>query len=242
MGDLNAYTYKSILVIANETENLGLSNINVGDLMSGVQDITLETGTDGADAFSSLMTGKLENVELVKGVNNRSITLRRVVAKVTIQLKKQLTEDVDVIIESVSLNKNSLITSLWGSGSPISNQEYLNFTQTFNNLSLTEDYSDLITFFVFENLGNSAGNLANATELIVKGTYGGTPVLYQAYINSGSNEDSYKIERNTHYEIKGNIKAARPYNDPEPDNQTELRQAIKSSSLFWNVEQFRFIK
>ena len=214
---------KSVYVVANEDQTLS----------SGLQAVTTAAGLEqmmANDIAASidptveplLMVGKVNNLNLVTGVNNSIVSLKRAAAKINIQLKKGTS--VPVTISEIKVLNNTGKTSMW-EGGPIldsQSQTWWHHSASYSQ-ALTNTNWSALTLYVYENLGNVApNNLSNATQLEIKGTYNGLPATYKAYVNydvTASNPNPgdpnisdtdpkdhfYNIKRNHVYNVTGTI-------------------------------------
>lgn len=213
---------KTVYVVANEHTSM----------TTGLEGVTSATGLEQmmANEISSqlqlplLMVGKEDNLELVEGVvKTTTVTLTRAAAKINIQLKKGVAED--VTISKISLLSNTGKTPLWEGGVTIaeSDQTWWNHSTTFGDYELNNNFWNAVTVYVYENLGNSSGNKSKATQLEVEALYGSVPTTYRVYINEnvsvttpdpgdptssvvGTPADHlYNIKRNHEYQLTGTI-------------------------------------
>ena len=169
------------------------------------------------------MVGSEDDLDLIAGVNNETIILTRAAAKINIQLKKAVAEDIPVTISRISLLKNTTKTTLWKDAEVTFTQGYWNYNGPVSLTLSKDDWSAAHTVYVYENLGNSSTSKTNATQLEIEGTFNGLPATYRVYVNEDvtSDEDStpgdpdssvttpkdhfYNIKRNHVYNITGTM-------------------------------------
>lgn len=207
---------KTIYVVANETATLATNLANVPS-ESGLQALMADEISTGL-AAPFVMIGK-ETVTLSNpGLSNLIVKVKRVAAKINLQFKKDTSSEVK--ITKVSLLNNTTKSTLW-EGATLTGQTYWDYPH-ISAMTLTASAQDYLTLYVYENLGNSASNKSNATQLEVEATYDGLPTIYRVYINenvsavvnpgdpmsSVTNPDDhlYNIKRNYEYRLTGTIK------------------------------------
>lgn len=210
---------KSLYVVANEADDISDDLEDVGS----AAELTSLMANDISSALTPplLMVGSEDGLDLVAGVNNETITLTRAAAKINIQLKKGVDED--VTISRISLLNNTTKTTLWEDVGVTFTQGYWDYNGGVSlTLSKTE-WSAAHTIYVYENLRDDEDNIDNATQLEIEGTFNGLPATYRVYVNEDvtSDEDStpgdpdssvttpkdhfYNIKRNHVYNITGTI-------------------------------------
>lgn len=213
---------KSVYVVANETGDL-TTTLNGVTTISQLESEIANVITTPLEAPLA-MSGKLENVIVQTGSNGPvEVELKRLAAKVTLQLKKD-TES-PVVINKISLLSNTGKSVLWEGKSLSESQSYWDYTKN-NNYILDDSFQDALEVYLYENIGNSSTNKTNATKLVMEGTYAGMPVNYSVYVNEHFEEadatgntgdpsssivtgdtDYYNIKRNHHYTITATIKS-----------------------------------
>lgn len=212
---------KKVYVIANETSGLTTSLTSGSLTETGLKAIMADDITSGLSS-PLVMTGEIPSVELLTaGLHNATVTLKRVAAKINLSFKKGTATD-DVQITKVSLISNTGKSTLWQGATLSGTQNYWNH-EVNNPMSLTSSLQDYLTVYVYENLGNSAGDKTNATRLEVEALFNSIPTIYRVYVNetieSGSTttpgdpslseldriDSPYNIKRNYSYNITGTI-------------------------------------
>ena len=209
---------KSLYVVANEADALSAALDGVGS----AAELTSLMANEISSALTPplLMVGSEDDLDLVAGVNNETITLTRAAAKINIQLKKGVDEP--VTISRISLLSNTIKTTLWEDVGVTFTQGYWDYNGGVSlTLSKTE-WSSAHTVYVYENLGNSSTSKTNATQLEIEGTFNGLPATYRVYVNENVDDDNptpgnpgssetnpddhfYNIKRNHVYNITGTI-------------------------------------
>ncbi|NLX80683.1 MAG: hypothetical protein GXZ03_03860 [Proteiniphilum sp.] len=212
---------KNIYVIANETTNLKTSLAATGLTETGLKAIMADDISESNLISSPLvMTGETQSILLEPGLQQKPVTLKRVAAKINLQFKKDT--DAEVKITKVSLLKNTTKSTLWEGSSVTYTQGYWSHSQS-TEMTLDESLNDYLTVYVYENLGNSANNKANATQLEVEAIYNGLPSIYRVYVNENvtsvvnagdpsssvtdPSDHLYNIKRNYEYNLNGTISA-----------------------------------
>lgn len=212
---------KNVYVIANETTGLTASLTSGSLTETGLKAIMADDTTSGLSS-PLVMTGEIPSVELLTAsLHNATVTLKRVAAKINLSFKKGTATD-DVQITKVSLLSNTGKSTLWEGSTFTGTQSYWSHVVS-NPMSLTSSLQDYLTVYVYENLGNSANNKANATQLEVEALFNSIPTKYRVYVNetieSGSTitpgdpsssdldkiDSPYNIKRNYSYNITGTI-------------------------------------
>ena len=168
------------------------------------------------------MTGKTEEVivKVAEGTNRNTanVTLTRIAAKISLQLKKQT--DATVSITKVSLIDNTGKTPVWEGGTTVDDPSYWNHVYTPTSpLVLDENFLHIGTVYLYENL---AGNKTNrATKLELEALYNNVPTKYWVYVNENMtaavvpgdpssseinpSDHFYSIKRNHEYQLNGTI-------------------------------------
>ena len=218
---------KDIYVVANETTTLS----------SLLQSITNKTALFSllADEISEspslplVMTGNAMNVSVIEQIeparNETQVTLTRVAAKVSLQLKKGDLVDEDVQITKVSLLSNAGKTTLFPtppSTASVAPQSYWNFTKTLTPWVLNSTLSanaELGNIYLYENI--TGGDKTNATRLEIEALYNNIPTTYRVYLNENvssapnpgdanlsettPSDHLYSLRRGYHYRVNGTI-------------------------------------
>lgn len=212
---------KNVYVIANETTELTTSLTNSSLTETGLKAIMADNITSGLSS-PLVMTGEIPSVELLTaGLHNATVTLKRVAAKINLSFKKGTATD-DVQITKVSLLSNTGKSTLWEGSTFTDTQSYWSHT-VGTSMYLTDNLQKYLTVYVYENLGNSANNKANATQLEVEAIYNGLPSIYRVYVNENvtsvvnagdpsssvtdPSDHLYNIKRNYEYNLNGTISA-----------------------------------
>ena len=210
---------KTIYVVTNESSAAMANALAAVQSEGDIQEIMADEISAGL-AAPFVMIGK-ETVTLSDpGLSNLTVIVKRVAAKINLQFKKDT--DADVKITKVSLLKNTKKSTLWEGSSLTGTQSYWNHVVP-NGMVLTNSLQDYLTVYVYENLGNSAGDKTNATRLEVEALFNSIPTIYRVYVNetieSGSTitpgdpslseldriDSPYNIKRNYSYNITGTI-------------------------------------
>lgn len=219
---------KDIYVVANETTTLTPS----------LQAITNKTALFAllADEISAspvlplVMTGSSLNVQVIEQTdpgsrNEVQVTLTRVAAKVSLQLRKGDLVDKDVEITKVSLLSNTGKTTLFPSPpstASVAPQSYWDFTKTLSPWELTSNLSvnaELGDIYLYENI--TGGDKTNATQLEIEAQYNNIQTTYRVYLNENvtgvvdpgdpnssittPSDHLYSLKRGHHYRVNGTI-------------------------------------
>lgn len=248
---------KDIYVVANESGTLETSLASVSS-KSGLLDLM-------ADEISSplsiplLMTGSIEEIEVVENPtseqNNPEITLTRAAAKISMQFNKAEGLTDNIKITKVSLLSNAYSSTLFPAATEPTDPTFdtdtywdlaMSFSTPIDVTTSTPEVADLKNIYLYENLGNSAGNKAVATQLEIEALYNNIETKYRVYINEdivnptvvtpGNPNSSvvdikdhyYNIKRNYHYELTGTISGLGEY--------TTI--SVKVKILPWTVHEY----
>lgn len=174
------------------------------------------------------MTGSALNVSVTEpdpGHNEAQVTLTRIAAKVSLQLKKGDLVDNDVQITKVSLLNNTGKTTLFPtppSTASVAPQSYWDFTKTVTPWTLTSTPSanaELGEIYLYENI--TGGDKTNATQLEIEALYNNIQTTYLVYLNENvsgmvnqgdpsssvtiPNDHLYSLRRGHHYAVNGTI-------------------------------------
>lgn len=245
---------KMVYAIANETAALGtlLGNVKT----------TSELDTLLADVITGqltpplVMAGKTSNVNVaLNTVNNTTVTLTRVAAKISLSFLKDT--DAEVKITRVSLLKNTGKTSLYEGEATIGDQTYWDYAIDYSlaPFPLTSSATTPLTVYVYENLAGSE-NKTNATQLEVEALFNGVPTKYRVYVNeavsaavnpgdpssstvSGTDGNytahPYQIKRNHHHNLTGTIKSIGEFDGLTLTTEILPWNKLSSSVLFERV-------
>lgn len=218
---------KDIYVVANESATLTplLQTVtNKATLFSLLADEITTSPT-----LPLVMTGSALNVSVIEQIeparNETQVTLTRVAAKVSLNLKKGDLVDNDVQITKVSLLSNAGKTTLFPtppSTASVAPQSYWNFTKTLTPWELTSTLSsnnELDDIYLYENI--TGGDKTNATQLEIEALYNNIPTTYRVYLNENVNsivdpgdpnssvttpsDHLYSLRRGHHYAVNGTI-------------------------------------
>lgn len=211
---------KDIYVVANESAALGgrLAGVSTKAGLTSVMADEINSSLD----LPLVMTGKTEEVivKVAEGTNRNTanVTLTRIAAKISLQLKKQT--DATVSITKVSLIDNTGKTPVWEGGTTVDDPSYWNHVYTpASPLALGEGFLSIGTVYLYENL---AGNKTNrATKLELEALYNNVPTKYWVYVNENvtaavvpgdpssseinPSDHFYSIKRNHAYQLNGTI-------------------------------------
>lgn len=231
---------KDVYVVANESTTLA-TDLEAVTTKEGLMQLLADEIKGPIQLPHLLMTGSMHNVPVVTvqepNRNSITVTLKRVAARIDLNLKKDT--DASVQITKVSLFSNTGFTPLWENQDIITNQTYWDFVSPLSsplNLSLTP--KDMGTLYVYENI--TGGDKEKATQLEVEALYNGVPTKYRVYVNENVNngiepgdpsssvtepgDHLYHIKRNHRYQISGTV-----INIGEFDGLT-----LKTQVLPWN--------
>ena len=217
---------KDIYVVANETATLT-------PLLQAITSKTalfslLADEITGALSLPLVMTGSTLNVSVTEpapGQNEAQVTLTRIAAKVSLNLKKGDAVSEDVQITKVSLLSNASKTTLFPtppSTASFAPQSYWNFTKILTPWVLTSTLSsnnELGDIYIYENI--TGGVKATATQLEIEALYNNIPTTYRVYLNENvtsainledpsssetdPNDHLYSLKRGHHYKVNGTI-------------------------------------
>lgn len=218
---------KDIYVVANETATLtpSLQAITSKATLFAL----LADEITGALSLPLVMTGSTLNVSVTEpnpGHNDAQVTLTRIAAKVSLNLKKGDAVSEDVQITKVSLLSNAGKTTLFPTTlatGTVAPQSYWDFTKTFlTPWTLTSTPSanaELGEIYLYENI--TGGDKTNATQLEIEALYNNIPTTYRVYLNENvtsavnlgdpsssetdPNDHLYSLKRGHHYKVNGTI-------------------------------------
>ncbi|WP_234215029.1 fimbrial protein [Porphyromonas gingivalis] len=156
------------------------------------------------------MTGMATATLNPQGTVQANISLNRIAAKITLDIK-QVTPGSDVIkITKVQILRNAKNSRLLeGTNKPTG---YWNWENAYD-LPLTNDGSTQsiiqasAPLYVYENIGIATDTSNRATQLVVEALYNGIKTRYYAYVNdeTATANHHYSIRRNHHYKLDGTI-------------------------------------
>lgn len=218
---------KDIYVVANESATLTplLQTVtNKATLFSLLADEITTSPT-----LPLVMTGSALNVSVIEQIeparNETQVTLTRVAAKVSLNLKKGDLVDNDVQITKVSLLSNAGKTTLFPtppSTASVAPQSYWDFTKTLTPWVLNSTLSantELGNIYLYENI--TGGDKTNATQLEIEALYNNIPTTYRVYLNENvssapnpgdanlsettPSDHLYSLRRGYHYRVNGTI-------------------------------------
>lgn len=219
---------KDIYVVANETATL--TPLLQAVTSKATLFALLADNISESLSLPLVMTGNALNVSVIEQTdpnirNEVSVTLTRVAAKVSLQLKKGDLVDNDVQITKVSLLSNTGKTTLFPtppSTASVAPQSYWDFTKTLTPWELTSTLSaneELGEIYLYENI--TGGDKTNATELEIEALYNNIQTTYRVYlnenvsgvVNQGDPNSSvttpgdhlYSLKRGHHYAVNGTI-------------------------------------
>ena len=198
---------RQIYVIANEPDALTtkLDKILFKKELEDMQ----APDVNGPIAQPFTMTGMATATLNPQGTVQANISLNRIAAKITLDIK-QVTPGSDVIkITKVQILRNAKNSRLL-EGSTSNPTGYWNWANACD-LPLTNDGSTQsiiqasAPLYVYENIGSDSSG--RATQLVVEALYNGIKTRYYAYVNDKTTTANhhYSIHRNHHYKLDGTI-------------------------------------
>lgn len=162
-----------------------------------------------------VMTGATESpVVLNPDISvTATVSLTRIVAKITLDIKANLEESADLKITGVKILRNTKESTLLPPLSGISKKPFWTWQKDYdvvlnNGTDPIALIADNAPIYVYENLGSVADSADRATQLVVEALYSGIPTRYYAYINdqtSDAADHHYSLHRNHHYKLTGEI-------------------------------------
>lgn len=204
---------KDIYVVANEPSKL-TPELEKVVFVSDLKALTMPNKDDKNMIATPLtMVGDIKNIELkAEGKTEATVTLTRVVAKITLDLKQDTNEEAEVKILSASIDRLPKHSTLFPKdGWALSNswtytqqKEIMNLTNKANFKSYIADD----TLYVYENLGSAQDSTSRAPRLTVTALFNGIETTYHAYVNDDKATGAtkhYCLERNHHYKLQGTI-------------------------------------
>lgn len=206
---------KNVYVIANEPDALK-TQLDLVVFESDLMALTLpEVGATIAAPLT--MVGEVKNITLVANTANQTmVALNRVVAKITLDLKQDTDENVQLKITKATIDRLPKQSTLFPKTPFALGQSWI-YTKS-QELLLTNkaiDFAPYIadnTLYVYENIGSVADTLNRAPRLTVTALFNGIETTYHAYVNDetstigGANADHhFSLRRNHHYKLEGTI-------------------------------------
>ncbi|OWP29661.1 fimbrial assembly protein [Porphyromonas gingivalis] len=201
---------RQIYVIANEPDALTtkLDKILFKKELEDMQ----APDVNGPIAQPFTMTGMATATLNPQGTVQANISLNRIAAKITLDIK-QVTPGSDVIkITKVQILRNAKNSRLLeGTNKPTG---YWNWENAYdlpltNNGSTQSIIPASAPLYVYENIGSGSDSDSSgrATQLVVEALYNGIKTRYYAYVNDKTTtaDHHYSIHRNHHYKLDGTI-------------------------------------
>ncbi|WP_081966643.1 fimbrial protein [Porphyromonas crevioricanis] len=232
---------RTIYVIANEPAAITpqLDDVLFYSDLNAIQPIE----TAQTQEIPLLMTGKQTGVTIAEDNSSSiSVTLQRVVAKISLEIKKETNSNTDeVTITSLAIQRNAKTGTLFAA-SPLGAYDpalgLWNWEKNYNgtHLSLTGEFQSVMDngcIYVYENPGIIVADTTDrASRLEVKALFNGIPTTYRAYINdeTTSADHHYSILRNHHYKVSATISKL---------GETNVL-LLSTKVLPWNVEDVNF--
>lgn len=200
---------RQIYVIANEPDALTtkLDKILFKKELEDMQ----APDVNGPIAQPFTMTGMATATLNPQGTVQANISLNRIAAKITLDIK-QVTPGSDVIkITKVQILRNAKNSRLL-EGSTSNPTGYWNWANAYdlpltNNGSAQSVIPASAPLYVYENIGIATDTSNRATQLVVEALYNGIKTRYYAYVNdeTATANHHYSIRRNHHYKLDGTI-------------------------------------
>ncbi|WP_211835282.1 fimbrial protein [Porphyromonas levii] len=224
---------KDIYVVANEPSEL-TDQLEKVVFVSDLMKIMLPEKEDKLTTPLT-MVGDTKNIELkAEGKTEATVTLTRVVAKITLDLKQATEEEAEVKILSASIDRLPKHSTLFPKDKGFTLEPSWTYKKTQEvELKNKADFKSYIadnTLYVYENLGSAQDSTSRAPRLTVTALYNGIEITYHAYINDDKATGAtkhYCLERNHHYKLQGTI--------------TKLGEfsalLLSTKVLPWNVEE-----
>lgn len=223
---------KDIYVVANEPSEL-TDQLEKVVFVSDLMKIMLPEKEDKLTTPLT-MVGDTKNIELkAEGKTEATVTLTRVVAKITLDLKQATDEKAEVKILNASIDRLPKHSTLFPKDGWALSDSWTYTQQKELQLTNKADFKSYIadnTLYVYENLGSAQDSTSRAPRLTVTALYNGIETTYHAYINDDKATGAtkhYCLERNHHYKLQGTI--------------TKLGEfsalLLSTKVLPWNVEE-----
>lgn len=209
---------KDLYVVANETETLTTKLMSVTTREQLEEILADEINSPLAQPI--VMTGKVSGVEVVKTPNATQnkvdINLSRIAAQIKLKIKKgiNVSEGVDIILQSVHLCRCTSKEKLMNTDAEITGQKYWKYTYTGTGpINVSTEGIDIWTsaepLYLYENIGSKSDTADRAPYLVVDALYNGVQTHYIAYINDesatlangGQLDHCYSLKRNYLYDL-----------------------------------------
>ncbi|WP_278833859.1 fimbrial protein [Porphyromonas cangingivalis] len=201
---------KSIFVVANEPAAVS-DRLNEVKTPSDLDAIKLETDSFLPKPLTMVGNGTV-NIDSSTGAMV-SISLKRVVAKITLKIRNASTGPASLSLLGVELHRGMKSTPLIEGASPAPH----NFWNKRNDYSAPQEvtaegfqvWSSDDAVYLFENLGSVSDTTSRATSLVIHAKYNDVNTKYRAYINDENSEGAdhrYSIKRNYCYNLIADIK------------------------------------
>lgn len=199
---------KDIYVVANERDAM---TAELEKVLFEKDLLDLDLPDDGSDqksfASSLVMTGKATATLQKDRTTQVTVELSRVVAKISLDLKKDVADN--VVVQEVSISRLPTHSKLF-TPDPFTLGENYTYSKQ-DELTLTSTAVPYIAdkeLYVYENIGSATDTVGRAPLLTVKALYNGVPTTYTAYINDATTtgvDHHYSLHRNHHYQVTGTI-------------------------------------
>lgn len=228
---------RQIYVIANEPDALTtkLDKILFKKELEDMQ----APDVNGPIAQPFTMTGMATATLNPQGTVQANISLNRIAAKITLDIK-QVTPGSDVIkITKVQILRNAKNSRLLeGTNKPTGYWNWANACDLplTNNGSTQSIIPASAPLYVYENIGSGSGSDSDssgrATQLVVEALYNGIKTRYYAYVNDKTTtaDHHYSIHRNHHYKLDGTITKIGEFSS----------LLLTTTVLPWTVEEYQY--
>lgn len=232
-------TGRRIVAIANEPDAMSSSLDNILFYHRLKNEMLPKIGA--SQEIPLVMIGEKTGVDINEHPTSQvEVSLNRVVAKITLNIKQDTANDDVVQIKSVNIIRNAGESFLMPLDKPVNKThlwdwELNNIDKLLVNHGVATSIIEDNTLYVYENLASAVADTAGrAPVLYVKTLYNGIESVYKSYINANAGERQYQIVRNHHYKLDATISKIGEYDG----------MLLTTQILPWNKEEltYKFLK
>ncbi|KGN79748.1 hypothetical protein HQ35_07020 [Porphyromonas cangingivalis] len=230
---------KTIFVVANEPADVS-DELNAVKRPGELDAIKLETNTFLSKPLTMVGNGTV-NINSSTGVMI-TMSLKRVVAKITLKVRNASTGPATLSLLGVELHRGMKSTPLIEGASPAPH----NFWNKRNDYGAPQEvtaegfqvWSSDDAAYLFENLGSVSDTTSRATYLVIHAKYNDVNTKYRAYINdenSDAADHRYSVRRNYHYDLIADIKSLGEFSGITLRTEVRPWEVVSNDLLFKRV-------
>ncbi len=204
---------KDVYVVANEPADIS-NALNGATTLGDLQNILTVNNTSISADTPLPMFGFTKDVNITAAGAQTTVKLVRMVAKITMKIKKGDQANTDIVLHKISLYRGPVKSMLFESNTTPTGQTYWNIDSygIDGNVEVTPSGVDAWTsatpLYLYENPGAKMDTTNRATYIVLDATYNGVKTTYHAYVNddnSNATDHKYSVKRNHHYNITATI-------------------------------------